>query len=299
MTPKAFERRRRLVGELHQPDGDFGAAAARILDRLRAELATAGPVAVLDHLRLCGAMPEHFAHDSSEEKLYAKYTDAVVCVALEAMGLRSALIAGRGDAADVQARGADYTLVADAKAFRLSRTAKNQKDFKVQALAGWRAGADRAMLVCPIYHLPGRTSQIYRQAITHNVCLLSYAHLAALVALARTAGAAEAEAGLRQVLWSVELLPPGKSAVDYWHGVNQALVSALGAHADLWRIEKVASWEALEAAKAECLRHLRAWRDHLLGLSHQEALAELLRLARVDARLAEVESLRHGDLLGA
>ena len=34
-----------------------------------------------------------------------------------------------------------YSLVADAKAFRLSRTAKNQKDFKVQAMDGlaWRA----------------------------------------------------------------------------------------------------------------------------------------------------------------
>ena len=33
-----------------------------------------------------------------------------------------------------------YTLIADAKSFGLSRTAKNQKDFKVTALSNWREG---------------------------------------------------------------------------------------------------------------------------------------------------------------
>jgi hypothetical protein len=37
----------------------------------------------------------------------------------------------RADSADVEGATKDYTIVGDAKAFRLSRTAKNQKDFKV------------------------------------------------------------------------------------------------------------------------------------------------------------------------
>jgi hypothetical protein len=42
--------------------------------------------------------------------------------------------------------------IADAKAFRLSRTAKNQKDFKIQAMDSWKRGKPFAMVVCPIYH---------------------------------------------------------------------------------------------------------------------------------------------------
>ncbi len=58
----------------------------------------------------------------------------------------------------------DYSFVADAKAFRLSRTAKNQKDFKVQAMDDWKHSKTYAMVVCPVYQLLTRTSQIYQQA---------------------------------------------------------------------------------------------------------------------------------------
>ena len=44
-------------------------------------------LAVLDHLRLCAAIPESYGHDSSEEKLYSKYTDAVISVASHASGV--------------------------------------------------------------------------------------------------------------------------------------------------------------------------------------------------------------------
>ena len=127
------------------------------------------------------------------------------------MGLRSSLINARADAADVQARGSAFSLVADAKAFRLSRTAKNQKDFKVQAMDGWRSGLGYAMIVCPVYQLPTRTSQIYQQAIARNVCILSYSHLAALVGLALRRGQQSAERGLGAILETVPLLHPSKS----------------------------------------------------------------------------------------
>ena len=64
----------------------------------------------------------------------------MVSEALSAMGLNSVVLDARADAADVQARATSYSLVADAKAFRLSRTAKNQKDFKVDAMDSWKHG---------------------------------------------------------------------------------------------------------------------------------------------------------------
>lgn len=182
--------------------GSFGDDSTRMAEELRAEIARDGSEALLDHLRLCGAIPEQYGHDSSEEKLYSKYTDAVISESLSTMGLRSVVIDTRADSPDVQARAGDYSLVADAKAFRLSRTAKNQKDFKVQAMDGWRGGLDYAVLVCPIYQLPSRSSQVYQQAIARNVCVLSYSHLAALVGLATRQGPSFAEVGLHEVLKS-------------------------------------------------------------------------------------------------
>lgn len=299
MIQKVSRRRAHWTAELAKLSGSFGDDSTKMIVELRAEIANEGPEALLDHLRVCGAVPERYEHDSSEEKLYSKYTDAVVCESLSAIGLRSAIINTRADAADVQARGPGYSLVADAKAFRLSRTAKNQKDFKVQAMDGWRNGLDHAVVVCPIYQLPARTSQIYAQAIARNVCILSYSHLAALVGLAVRRGARVSNRGLHEVLKIVSLLNPSKSAVDYWTAINRALVGALGTDVDLWTTEKKTSMDALEIVKGESLQYLRTERNRLLGLSHKEALRELLRMAGLDSRIAQVERIEHGDLLGA
>lgn len=299
MMTGATERRAYWVAELAKLSGSFGDDSSKVIEELRAEIAVDGYAALLDHLHLCGAIPEQYGHDSSAEKLYAKYTDALISETLSAIGLRSMVINARGDSADVQARTDTYSLVADAKAFRLSRTAKNQKDFKVQAMDGWRTGLDYAVIVCPIYQLPTRTSQIYQQAIARNVCILSYSHLAALVGLAMRQGSQRAAAGLHEILKTVSLLHPSKNAVDYWTSINRALVSSLSPDTELWTAEKTASIESLAAAKNESLRYLRIERNRLLGLTHQQAIEELIRKAGLDSRIQYVERIEHGPLLGA
>lgn len=197
ISTEAIARRAYWTSEIVQISGNFGQDSARVEEELTAEVAEGGAASLLDHLRLCGAIPESYEHDSSEEKLYSKYTDVVVAVAFRQLGLSAVILVERADVADVEAVGNEYSLVADAKAFRLSRTAKNQKDFKVQALDGWKWGKPYAIVVCPLYHLPSRNSQIYQQAAARNVCVLSYSHLAVLVAFAGVAGAAAAENMLR------------------------------------------------------------------------------------------------------
>jgi type II restriction enzyme len=187
------------VAQLAKISGTFGQDVTEITGELRAEIQAGGSAVILDHLRVCGAMPEQYRRDSSEEKLYSKYTDAVVAEAFAAIGLQSAVLPSRANSADVQAAAQEYSLVADAKAFRLSRTAKNQKDFKIQAMDGWRNGLDYAVLLAPIYQMPRSISQIYQQATARNVCILSYSHLAALVGLAECCGGNAAEAGLEAV----------------------------------------------------------------------------------------------------
>lgn len=134
-------------------------------------------------LQEIGTIPEFIAHDSTAEKLFSKASDAVLARAFREIGLKSKVLTARGDSADVIAESPifGYVLVADAKAFRLSRTAKNQKDFKVAALSSWRQDADYAVLCAPYFHYPSQSNQIYAQALQNNVCLLSWEHLIFLV----------------------------------------------------------------------------------------------------------------------
>lgn len=136
-------------------------------------------------LRQIGIIPENIAHDSTQEKLFSKASDMVLSRAFRELGLKSAVIKARADSADVLAESElyGYTLVSDAKAFRLSRTAKNQKDFKVSALSSWRKDNDYAVLCAPYFQYPAKTSQIYSQALSNNVCLLSWEHIVFMIEL--------------------------------------------------------------------------------------------------------------------
>lgn len=131
-----------------------------------------------------GTIPESIAASSSVEKLYSKASDIVLARALKMLGLTSKALAERSDAADVIAQSPfhKYSLVADAKCFRLSRTAKNQKDFKISALSNWRGGENEyAVLVAPYFQYPKKASQIYKMALNENVCLLGWEQISLLL----------------------------------------------------------------------------------------------------------------------
>jgi len=134
-------------------------------------------------LKQIGTIPESIRQNSTSEKLFAKVSDAVLSRAFREIGLKSTPIKKRANSADVQAESIyhDYSLVADAKVFRMSRTAKNQKDFKIASLSGWKKGANFSVLCAPFFHYPKSQSQIYSQAIEYNVCLLSWENLIFLI----------------------------------------------------------------------------------------------------------------------
>ncbi len=293
---EARERRRYWVSEIVKLSGDFGQDSARLETELAEEVAGDGS-ALLDHLRLCGAIPEGYPRNSSEEKLYSKYTDVVIAYAFRAMGLRSHVLTERVDVADVECFGADFSFVADAKAFRMSRTAKNQKDFKVQAMDGWKHGKPFAVVVPPLYQLPERSSQIYMQAGQRNVAILSYSHLAVLAGIAERAGTAVAESTLLSILRSVEAMTPSKDAVGYWQIVNRTLLDADECCSELWASEQLATEQALSAAKADALEFLDAERERIVGLSHGEAIDQLLSESKIGNRTSVVEQLSTNQLL--
>jgi type II restriction enzyme len=131
-----------------------------------------------------GTIPESIKASSSEEKLFSKTSDIVLSRCFNMLGLKSTPLSERANSADVMAESIyhQYDLVSDAKCFRMSRTAKNQKDFKVAALGNWRGDEfEYAVLVSPYFQYPKKESQIYKAALDNEVCLLAWEHISILL----------------------------------------------------------------------------------------------------------------------
>ena len=297
ITAQDTDRRSYWVDKISQLSGDFGVDSERVERDIAEDINRDGLAPLLGHLRLCGAIPEGYGHDSSEEKLYSKYTDVVIHEAFTAMGLTSVVLKERADVADVECVCDEYAFVADAKAFRLSRSAKNQKDFKVQAMDGWKRGKPFALLVCPVYQLPSRNSQIYQQAAARSVSICSYTNLAVLVRYADITGPSQAIGLLHDVFKSVEAMNPSKSASAYWQAVNQSFLSPGRMIADIWREEKIASLESVKVAQDDALSYLAGERERIMKLSHKEAIREILEWRKLENRVQAVKAVKDSGLL--
>ena len=129
-----------------------------------------------NYLSTLALFPEDIVHDSSEEKLYTKTSEILFAKTLDFMNMDVRVIKERADSADIIAKSKfhGYSLAGDAKAFRLSRTAKNAKDFKVDSMDAWRGDCEFAVLVCPYFQYPVSKSQIYKEALNRNVMLMSW-----------------------------------------------------------------------------------------------------------------------------
>jgi len=296
ISAKAIKTRQYWIEEIRNLSGNFGNDTDKLEKELEAEIKKNGVSSLIDHLRLCRNIPESYGHDTSEEKLYSKYTDCLLSLAYTAMGLKSLVLKERADAADVEAFAKDYSFVADAKAFRLSRTAKNQKDFKVQAMHGWKRGKPYAMVVCPIYQLPTSSSQIYQQATTQNVCIFTYSHLAVLLSYSEKEGQTKAQQLLKKIFETVEILNPSKNATDYWLAINKTILSFSKAIEPLWSIEKDVATESIAISKEEALTFLAQEREKIMRMSHNEALKELIKLHKIESRMKTINAVSDNGL---
>lgn len=296
ISDEAIKRREYWVEEIRKLSGHFGNDTEKLEKELEAEVKKNGVSSLIDHLRLCGNIPESYGHDTSEEKLYSKYTDCLLSLAYTALGLTSFVLKERADAADVEAVAKDYSFVADAKAFRLSRTAKNQKDFKVQAMHGWKRGKPYAMVVCPIYQLPTSSSQIYQQATTQNVCVFTYSHLALLLSYSEVEGQAKALQLLKKIFETVQALNPSKNATDYWLAINKTILSFSKKIQPLWDIEKGVATESISISKEEALTFLAKEREKIMRMSHKEALTELIKVHKIESRIKIINAITDNGL---
>jgi hypothetical protein len=238
----------------------------------------------------CGILPEMFDHDSSEEKLWAKYSDIILSFALSFLGIKSRVLGARGNAADVFGETSSYTLVADAKTFRLSRTAKNQKDFKVGALDSWREASNYALLVSPLVQYPTRKSQIYKQAIERNVTLISYTHLYFLLE--------HYHGGDLSYIWDTgnrlkNDLPETlhSSSLKYWNGIDEAVCKVLSKPKN-----ELITIKELEITKTKeiGLEGINFWENKIKEfskLSKEEAIKLLIKSYKIEAKISTIKKM--------
>ena len=145
-------------------------------------------------------------------------------------------------------------------------------------------------MVCPIYHLPAKSSQIYMQAGARNVAILTFSHLAIMYRFATESGAAKARNLLFSIFEAVERMraSPSKDAAIYWRAVNAAMNEDCSAILALKRQEQEATSEAVQALQQEALAFLDAERATIEEMSREEAVAELLRGKNIPGRVKMV-----------
>ncbi len=235
----------------------------------------------------CGILPEMFSQNGSEEKIWAKFSDIILAHALSFLGISTTVLGARGNSADVFGTATDYTIVGDAKTFRLSRTAKNQKDFKISALDTWRKQNNYALLVAPLMQYPTSKSQIYEQAIKRNVTLLSYTHLHFLLDFYN-------ENSLRKI-WEtgnrLALLDESEHEKFqvYWNEIDKTVCEAVRQSED-----KLKEYKMLEIEKTKQIgdEGIAFWKNKIAdfnNLSKTEAITLLIKSEKIEAKIKTIE----------
>jgi type II restriction enzyme len=162
---------------------------------------------------------------------------------------------------------------------------------------GWKRGKPFAMVVCPIYQLPTRSSQIYEQASSRNVCIFTYSHLAVLVEFSLLEGTGSAEELMHEVFKTIPALNPSKDASSYWTAVNRTMLRFSTKVETLWRQEKQAALESIQAAKDLALNHLALEREKIMRMSHAEALRELINVHKIEGKIRVINAVTDTGVL--
>ncbi|MEV6015933.1 MULTISPECIES: HindIII family type II restriction endonuclease [unclassified Streptomyces] len=234
-----------------------------------------------------GCIPERYSHDSTEEKLYAKAMDAIVAESLRRLGYRAEVSQERSNSADVVAEGGSpaHSLVADAKAFRLSRTALNPKDYKIEALSKWRKGADYAILVAPIAGYPEGESRLYVEADRFQVTLLSYSHLALMIS-------SESGPSRLESIWkrSTEHESATVSASRYWSALDGALRHALSWDRANWSEARRRYFESLLLNAEDELAYFDQKKRSIAAMSREELANIAVDALKIDSKMRTIRA---------
>lgn len=238
-----------------------------------------------------GSIPEDIGHDSTEEKLYAKVSDILLAKSLIEMNLEATVLTQRADCADVVAQSHyhRYSLVGDAKAFRLSRTARNAKDYKVNSMAIWKGDSEYAVLVCPYFQYPKSNSQIYKEALSGNIALFSWEYLYILL----KEGIRESSSINLSPLWNQSGIISKTTTVSnskscFLNQQNQNISKILKITPEQF-YEYFNSVKELIVERGNTeIQYYEQEIERVKQLNREEAIAELLRNLKLESKIATI-----------
>ena len=246
-------------------------------------------------VREIGTIPESIEASSTEEKLYSKASDVILSRCFVEFGLKAKAVSERGNSADIIAESIHgYTLVADAKTFRMSRTAKNQKDFKISTLSNWRGMEhDFALLVSPYFQYPSTNSQIYSSSLDNSVCLLSWEHILFLL----INDVVENDSLSLEQIWNAPKRIERDSKIAYadrqnclFPYINKFVCDRISKK--IQDFEELLKFCKIDIAKrGDCeIQHIDAEIDIIKGFSREKAVSELIKSRKLEERISSIKS---------
>lgn len=234
-----------------------------------------------------GFIPEYYDHDSSEEKVYAKAMDLLVDFSFKKMGFESLVSKERSNAADVMVHTVNrsYSMVLDAKAFRVSRTALNPKDYKIEALNVWRKGADYACLVGPLVGFPEGKSRIFEESVKYNVTLLTFSHLQFML----ERGFSDVEK-LRS-LWNISsvIQSPDSQAKQYWAVLDKIYCGILGVSMYEWIAVRNRYFTGMLSVADKQIQYFTDEKNRLNSMPRDELIKVAIRALKLDEKITVIE----------
>ena len=250
---------------------------------------------VINIVREIGTIPESIEASSTEEKLYSKASDIILARCFVELGLKAKAVSERGNSADIIAESVHgYTLVADAKTFRMSRTAKNQKDFKISTLSNWRGMEhDFALLVSPYFQYPSTNSQIYSSSLDNSVCLLSWEHILFLL----VNNVVENDSLSLEQIWNAPKRIERDSKIAYadrqnclFPYINKFVCDRISMQLQDFD-ELLNSCKICISERGDCeIRHIDAEINIIRGFSREKAVAELIKSRKLEERILSIKS---------
>lgn len=248
----------------------------------------------IEIVKQIGTIPECIEASSSSEKLFSKASDCILARCFSELGMPSIAVNERSNSADIIARSIHgYTLVADAKTFRLSRTAKNQKDFKIDTLSNWRgAEHDFALLVAPYFQYPNTVSQIYSSALDKQVCLLSWEHILFLL----VNNVMETDTLSLEAIWNAPVRLARDTRIAYadrmncqFPYINQILCDRISVSVENFNSQLDICKDIIRNRGNYELTYLNTKKEEITTLTRDEAIAELLKSKKVLERISTIE----------
>lgn len=250
---------------------------------------------LINIVREIGTIPESIEASSTEEKLYSKASDVILSRCFIELGLKSKAVSERGNSADIIAESMHgYTLVADAKTFRMSRTAKNQKDFKISTLSNWRGMEhDFALLVSPYFQYPSTNSQIYSSSLDNSVCLLSWEHILFLL----VNNIVESDSLSLEQLWNAPKRIERDSKIAYadrqnclFPYINKFVCDRISKKTqDFEKLLQSCKMDITKRGDRE-IQHIDAEINTIEGFSREKAVAELIKSRKLEERISSIKS---------